>query len=61
MVYYILLYFKTKVLSNFDLLWKTIVLWEQVWYFGQNYGTIMKTMELRFTKKKKHGTIPKTK
>ena len=34
------------VLWNFDLLWKTIVLW------GKNYGTIPRTMELRFMKVK---------
>ena len=33
---------------------KTIVLWE-------NYGTIPRTMELRFTKEKKHCRLPKTK
>ena len=49
---YSLLYFKTMVLWNFDLLWKTMVLWKKLWYYGQNYGTILRTMELRFTKKK---------
>ena len=33
------LYFKTLVLWNFDLLWKTMV-------HGKNYGTIDKTMVL---------------
>ena len=42
------LYFKAMVLWNFDLLFKTMVLW----YYGQNYGTILRTIELRFTKKK---------
>ena len=51
-VYYSLLYFKTMVLWNFDLLWKTMVLQKKLWYNGQNYGTILKTMELRFKKKK---------
>ena len=31
---------------------KTMVLWKKLWYYGQNYGTIPKTMELRFTKEK---------
>ena len=29
-----------------------MVLWKKLWYYGQNYGTILSTMELRFTKKK---------
>ena len=51
------------VLWNFDLLWKnydtmekTMVLWTKQWY----YGTIPRTIELRFTKVK-HGRLPKTK
>ena len=40
------------VLWNSDLLWKTMVLWKKLWYYGQNYGTILRTIELRFTKKK---------
>ena len=40
------------VLWNFDLQWKTMVLWKKLWYYGQNYGTIPRTMELRFTKEK---------
>ena len=40
------------VLRNFDLLWKTMVLWKKLWYYGQNYGTILRTIELRFKKKK---------
>ena len=51
-VYYSLLYFKTMVLWNFDLLWKTMVPWKKLWYYGQNYGTIRRTIELRFTKEK---------
>ena len=39
------------VLWNFDLLWKTMVLWIKLWYYGQNYGTILRTMELTFKKK----------
>ena len=27
-----------------------MVLWKKLWYHGKNYGTISKTMELRFTK-----------
>ena len=38
------------VLWNFDLLWKTMVLWKKLWYYGQNYGIILITMEIRFTK-----------
>ena len=49
------------VLWNFDLLWKTMVPWKKLWYYGQNYGTIRRTIELRFTKGKKHGRLPKTK
>ena len=49
------------VLWNFDLLWKTMVLWKKLWYYGQNYGSILRTMELRFTKKKKHVRLPKSK
>ena len=45
-VNYSLLYFKTMVPWNFDLLWKTMVLWKKLWYYGKNYGTIPKTMEL---------------
>ena len=34
-------------------LWKkTMVLWRKLWYYGQNFGTIPKAMELRFTKGK---------
>ena len=51
-VYYSVLYFKTMVLWNFDLLWKIMVLWKKLWYYGQNYGTILRTIELQFTKKK---------
>ena len=40
------------VLWNFDLLWKTMVLWKKLWYYGQNYGTILRNEGLRFTKKK---------
>ena len=25
---------------------------KKLWYYGQNYGTILRTMELRLTKKK---------
>ena len=45
------------VLRNFDLLWKnygtmekTMALWTKLWYYEQNYCTIPRTMELRFTK-----------
>ena len=40
------------VLWNFELLWKTMVLWKKLWYYGQNYGTKLRNIELRFTKKK---------
>ena len=29
-----------------------MVLWKKLWYYGQNYGTTLRTIELRFTKKK---------
>ena len=29
-----------------------MVLWTKLWYYGQNYGNIPRTMELRFTKEK---------
>ena len=38
-----------------------MVLWKKLWYYGQNYGTILRTMELRFTKKRNHDGLPKTK
>ena len=31
---------------------KTMVLWKKLWYYGKNYGTIQKTMELWFTMEK---------
>ena len=35
------------------LLWKTIVLWKKkLWYYGHNYGATLRTLELRFMKKK---------
>ena len=37
------------VLWNFDLLWKTMVQCKKLGYYGQNYDTILRTMELRFT------------
>ena len=49
------------VLWNFNLLWKTMVLWAKIWYYGQNYGTILTTMDIRFMKEKKHGRLQKTK
>ena len=36
-----------------------MVLWNILWYYEQNYITIPKTMELRFTKKKKHDRYQK--
>ena len=47
------------VLWNFDLLWKTMVQCKKLGYYGQNYDTILRTMELRFTKEKKHGGLQK--
>ena len=38
-----------------------MVLWKKLWYYGKNYGTILRTIELRFTKKKKHRRLPNTK
>ena len=40
------------VLWNFDLLWKNYGTMEKLWYYKQNYGTLPKTMEHQFTKKK---------
>ena len=38
----------------------TMVLWKQLWYYGNNYGTIRRTMQFRFMKNKKHGILPKS-
>ena len=45
---YSLLHFKTMVLWNFDLLWKnygtmkkSMVLWKKLWYYTENYGTLI--------------------
>ena len=40
------------VLWNFDLLWKTMVLWTKLWYYTENYGTSI-------YEGKKHGRLPK--
>ena len=45
--------------KNFDLLWKTMVLWKKLWYYGKNYDTIPKTIELWFTMKKNYGSMEK--
>ena len=29
-----------------------MVLWKKLWYYEQNYGTILRTTELRFKRKK---------
>ena len=29
-----------------------MVLWKKLWYYEQNYGTILRTLVLRFTKEK---------
>ena len=49
------------VLWNFDLLWKTMVLWKKLWFYGkklwyytENYGTSI-------YEEKKHGRLPNTK
>ena len=42
-------------MENYGTMEKTMVLWSKL------YGTIPRTMELRFTKEKKHGRLPKTK
>ena len=34
------------VVWNFDLLWKNYGIMEKIWYYGKNYATIPKTMEL---------------
>ena len=36
-------------LQNFDAVWKTRVQWEKMCYHTENYGTILKTMEICFT------------
>ena len=36
-----------------------MALWTKLWYYGQNYGTIPRIMELRFKKEKK--PLPNTK
>ena len=47
------------VLWIFDLLWKnygtlekTMELLTKLWYNGKNYGSLLRTMKIRFTKKK---------
>ena len=40
------------VLWNFELLWKTIVLWTKLWYYTERYGTSI-------YEGKKHGRLPK--
>ena len=60
------LQFKTMVPWNFDLIWinyetmgeKTMVLRRNLQFYGQNYGTIPKTMELQLMKGK-HGKLSK--
>ena len=50
-------------MKNYGTMEKTMVLWTTLWYYEQNYGTyctILRTMELRFTKKK-HCKLLKTK
>ena len=42
-------------------LWFTMkyyVTMKKLWYYGQNYGNTLRTMELWFTKKN-HGRLPK--
>ena len=39
-------------MENYGTMEKTMVLWTKLWYYEQNYGTILRTMEIRFTKKK---------
>ena len=41
-------------MENYDIMVK-------LWHYGQNCATILRTIELRFTKEKKHGRLPKTK
>ena len=38
---------------------KTMVLWKKLWYYGTHYGTVLKTLKLKFTKGKTHGTVEK--
>ena len=37
-----------------------MVLWKKLWYYGIDYGTILRTMELPL-RRKKHGRLRKTK
>ena len=37
-----------------------MALWKQLWYYGQSYGTILRAMELPFTRKK-HSRLPNLK
>ena len=39
-------------MENYGIMDKPMVLWTKLWYYGKNYGIIMRTMELRFTKGK---------
>ena len=40
------------IMENYGIMEKTMVLWIKLWYYGQNFGTKPRTMELRFTKEK---------
>ena len=55
-VYTILINYGTMELrftmENYGIMEKTMVLWIKLWYYGQNFGTKPRTMELRFTKEK---------
>ena len=53
LVNYSILQFKTMVLWNFDLQWKNNgTMGKELWYYGNNCGTIPKTTEIRFIKEK---------
>ena len=37
-------------MENYGTMDKTMVLWTILWYYGHNYGTIPRTMDLQFAK-----------
>ena len=49
------------VLWNFDLLWKTMVLWKKIWYYGQKLWYYTENYRTSIYEEKKHGRLPNTK
>ena len=39
-------------MKNYGTMEKTIVLWKKLWYYGQNFGSILRNMEFPYTKEK---------